>query len=199
MLQKPSPILVVDRFPPLLEALVALLADLSPADWDRPTAAAGWTVKDIALHLLGDDLGLLSGQRDTFNGGWISVSTWDELVAQINRSNAAWVEATRRISPRLLCDLLRFSGEQVTAYFRTLDLFATGGAVSWAGPDPAPVWLDVAREYTERWHHQQHIRQAVLRPGLLEPYYLGPVLAAFVQAVPRTLQPVDARRAPWFR
>jgi uncharacterized protein (TIGR03083 family) len=192
MLQKPAPILIADRFPSLLDALLTLLAEISTADWERPTAAAGWAVKDMALHLLGDDIGLLSDRRDGYHGGWISVSTWEELVAQINRSNAAWVESTRRLSPRLLCDLLRFSGEQVNAYFGSLDPFAIGVPVSWAGPDPAPVWLDVAREFTERWHHQQHIRQAVERPGLMDSFYLAPVLAAFVRALPRTFQNVIA-------
>ena len=37
-------------------------------------------------------------------------------------------------------------------------------AVNWAGPEPAPIWLDPAREYTERWVHQQHIRDAVRNP-----------------------------------
>ncbi len=52
------------------------------------------------------------------------------------------------------------TGEQTNAYFQRVDPFAMGGPVSWAGPEPAPVWLDVAREFTERWHHQQHIRAA---------------------------------------
>jgi hypothetical protein len=64
--------------------------------------------------------------------------------------------------------------------------------VSWAGPDPAPVWLDLAREYTERWLHQQHIRDAVRRPGLKEPRFFAPVLDTFVRAVPHTYRKVQA-------
>jgi len=70
--------------------------------------------------------------------------------------------------------MLRFIGEQVSANFGTLDLLASGGPVSWAGPAAAPVWLDVAREFTERWHHQQHIRDAAGKLGALEPYFLAP-------------------------
>jgi hypothetical protein len=58
------------------------------------------------------------------------------------------VEATRRISPRLLVELLTLTGPQVTAYFQSRDPFVLGEAVSWAGDAPAPVWLDVAREYS---------------------------------------------------
>jgi hypothetical protein len=58
------------------------------------------------------------------------------------------------------------------------------GAVSWAGPEPAPVWFDLAREFTERWHHQQQIRDATGRPALYDPYFLAPVLDTFVRALP---------------
>jgi uncharacterized protein (TIGR03083 family) len=191
-MQKPPPILVVDRFPEILNALLDLLTSLSAADWERPTVAAGWTVKDIALHLLGDDIGLLSTKRDSFTEPEISIATWDELVTRINERNDTWIQATRRISPRLLCDLLKLTGDQASAYFRSLDPEALGGPISWAGPEPAPVWLDVAREFTERWHHQQHIRDAVGKPGLMEPHYLAPVLATFVHALPQTYRQVDA-------
>ncbi len=60
------------------------------------------------------------------------------------------------------------------------------------GRNPAPVWLDLAREYTERWHHQQHIRAAVGKPGLTEPRYLAPVLDTFVRALPHTFRDVPA-------
>lgn len=193
----PAPILVADRFPELLNSLLDLLTSLSPTDWECSTALEGWTVKDIVLHLLGDDVGLLSGRRDSFSEPQASLDTWRELVDWLNEFNQRWVQATRRISPRLLCDLLKFSGDQVNVYFRTLNPQTLGGPVSWAGSEPAPVWLDIAREFTERWHHQQHIRDAVGKPGLIEPYYLAPVLGAFVHALPRTYRPVDAREGTW--
>ena len=77
-------------------------------------------------------------------------------------------------------------------YFASLDPDAFGSPVSRAGPDPAPVWLDVAREYTERWHHQQHIRGAVGKPGQADRRFLHPALAAFVHALPVTLRDVAA-------
>jgi len=46
------------------------------------------------------------------------------------------------------------------------------------------VWFDLAREFTERWHHQQQIRDATGRPALYEPYFLAPVLDTFVRALP---------------
>ena len=36
----------------------------------------------------------------------------------------------------------------------------TAFGVAWAGEERSPAWFDVARELTERWHHQAHIRLA---------------------------------------
>lgn len=192
-MQSPKPILVAHLFPELLEALLDLLTPLSVDQWRRPTACAGWSVKDVAAHLLGGDVGLLSRQRDGYRPpAAAQIDSWRDLVAFINELNEQWVTAARRMSPRVLLDLLALTGEQAAAYFASLDPHALGEPVSWAGPDPAPVWLDLAREYTERWHHQQHIRDAVDRPGLTEPRYLNPVLAAFVRALPHAYRNVDA-------
>jgi uncharacterized protein (TIGR03083 family) len=190
-LKQLAPIIVADLFPEILDHLLKLLSQLSADDWDRPTACSSWSVKDVALHLLGDDIGILSRKRDRFSLTH-EVSSWEELVDLIDELNALWVKATRRVSPRMLIDLLRFSGEQVCEFFQSLDPYAIGGPVSWAGPDPAPVWLDLAREYTERWLHQQHMRDAVGRPGLKQQRYFAPVLDAFVRALPHTYRGVVA-------
>lgn len=191
MLTPPEPVLTAELFPEILEQLLQLLRDLEPGDWDRPTVCAGWSVKDVALHLLGGEIGNVSVRRD---GHSISpaVEGWDSLVSFINHWNEDWVHVSRRISNRLLIDLLAFTGRQMSDYVQTLDMTALGGPVGWAGPDPQPVWLDVAREYTERWHHQQHIRDAANRPGLKGPRYLQPVLATFVWALPRAFLDVGA-------
>lgn len=180
----PPAIDVVSRFPELRIRLLELLSDLSPEDWSRPTVARLWSVKDVVAHLLGGDLGNLSRRRDAFTLPGKPIHHHKELVEFINELNEQWVCAARRLSPRVLCDLLAFTGPQMEAYFSSLDLDATGGPVEWAGPDPAPVWLDVAREFTERWHHQQQIRDATHRSPLYDPYFLQPVLGTFVRALP---------------
>lgn len=185
------PIDVIGLFPELHHHLVDLLAGLTEEEWSRPTVCPGWSVKDVALHMLGVDIGNLSVRRDTFIDPWWETAS-GEIIADLNTWNQDWVVTARRISPRVLCDLLALAGDTAARYFAGLDLTATGGVVWWAGPDPAPVWLDVAREYTERWVHQQQIRDAVGRPGLKDPRYLGPVLEAFVHALPRALQSVEA-------
>jgi uncharacterized protein (TIGR03083 family) len=187
-MKRPAEIVVVDRFAPLRTQLLALLAGLREDDWTRPTAAPRWSVKDVTAHLLGGDIGILSRGRDFFSPLGPTIGTYSELVDLVNRLNEEWVVAARRMSPRLLRELLALIGREVEAYFSSLDLEAIGGPVSWAGPDPAPVWFDIAREFTERWHHQQQIRDATDQPPLYDPYFLSPVLDTFVRALPHSLR-----------
>ncbi len=192
-MQEVEPVMVVDLFPQERELLLELFAELAEEDWDRSTVCPGWSVKDIGLHLLGDDLGYLSGKRDRFSNPFFDnkdMQGWESLVQNINEANEMWVRATRRISPALLSDLLALTGKQFYEYISSLDQMAMNGVVSWAGPGAAPVWLDTAREYTERWLHQQQIRDAVHRPGLKDRKFFHPVLDTFVRALPHTYRDV---------
>jgi len=188
----PQPILVTDLFPEVQNALLALLNELTPEEWNRPTVCSQWSVKDIAAHLLGGQIGILSRKRDHYLFSGDPIREWDDLVTLINSLNDTWVKAASRLSPRLLCELLKLTGEQVCQYFKTLDPYAQGDPVDWAGPNRVPVWLDLAREYTEWWHHQQQIRDAVGKPGLKEPTYFRPLLDTFVRALPHTYRNVEA-------
>jgi uncharacterized protein (TIGR03083 family) len=187
-MEHPREIPVADRFPRLRAQLHRLLEDLSEEDWSRPTAAPLWSVKDIAAHLLGGDVWILSGKRDGFRNAGAEILDHSQLIELVNRLNGEWVLAARRMSPRLLREFLAFTGPEVEAYFASLDPNALGEPVSWAGPEPAPQWFDIAREFTERWHHQQQIRDATGRPPLYDPYFLSPVLDTFVRALPYTFR-----------
>jgi uncharacterized protein (TIGR03083 family) len=181
-----EPLLLVDRFGPLHAELIALLRRLGPDDWSRPTACALWSVRDITAHLLDDDLRRLSFHRDgeapPADG---TIDGYASLVAMINRMNAEWVTVARRMSPRVLIELLEVTGPRVVELFRSIDPHAPAHwAVAWAGEEASAHWFDVGRDYTERWLHQQQIRDAVSAPPLTGREWLHPVLELFVRAVP---------------
>lgn len=192
-LTPPAPVFLVDRFPGLHDHLLSLLRGLQAADWDRPTGCALWSVKDIAAHLLDGSLRRLSFGRDALTA---TVSPaplgYQELVAYLNRLNAEWTAAAKRLSPRVLIELLEYTGPEVHAFFRSLDPYADAMfAVAWAGQDRSPNWFDIGREYTERWLHQQQIREAVGAPALTGREWLHPALDIFVRALPFTYRSTD--------
>ncbi len=189
----PEPILVHYLFPETLDALIQLLERLSAKDWSRPTVCTGWSVREVALHLLAVEISNISRKRDGHSLNPEQPIRNDQgLLEFINYLNQSWMDAAQRISPPLLIDLLAFVGEQANAFFASIDPFELGDPVSWVGRDPAPRWLDLAREYTERWHHQQHIRDAVGIPGLKDPRFFAPILDAFVRAWPYTYRDIAA-------
>ncbi|MDN3352164.1 maleylpyruvate isomerase family mycothiol-dependent enzyme [Actinomadura sp. DC4] len=165
---------------------VSLLRDLDEGDWTRPTVCRGWDVRDVAIHVLGDHLGRLSMLRDSFQA--LHPREGEPFPAFIDRINAEWVTACRRLSPLLLNGLLSSVGDEVVAFWQTVDMQALGGPVTWAGPPPAPVWLDAARDFTEYWTHEQQIRDAVGRPGLGDPVAVAAVIDTFLRALPHTLR-----------
>lgn len=186
---------VVPLFGPLHEELVRLLSGLSAGDWERPTVAGTWRVRDVAAHLLDTDLRRISSQRD----GWAlpvdpPVAGWADLVKLLNGLNARWVEATRRLSPRVLNELLTYSGRELAAVVATLDPDAPAPfSVLWADQTVSTNWFDLGREYTEKWHHQAQIRLAVGAAPLDGRRFFHPVLAFSMHALPRAL---DGEEAP---
>lgn len=176
-------------FPKIRAGLASLLGDLDANEWEAPTVCEGWNVKDIALHLLGVEIGSVSRRRDGMKWG---PRPGQDLVKWLNEDNEAWVRESRRISPDLLMDLLDYAGRLFEEHLETLDEDAVTAHVSWASNEPVPVWLDIAREYTERWVHQQQIRDATDRHGFKEAEFLGAVIRTFVHALPKTYAGVHA-------
>ena len=190
-----SPIFTVELFPILEQKLIQLLRCLHHDDWSRPTLAKQWTVKDVAAHLLDGNIKRLSMQRDGFFGlPAPGKGSYDDFIGFINRNNTEWVQAARRLSPRVLIDWMEITSKQVCDFFARLDPFAPAlWGVTWAGEEQSPNWFDIAREYTERWHHQQQIREAVQRPGITSRDLYFPVLDTFMRGMPHAFRSVDAR------
>ena len=182
-----SDIAVVDVRGPLTDQrgrLLSLLASLSDEQWAAPTAAPSWSVKDIALHLLDVDLSWVARDRDHDRSGMIAMPADHEgFVRALDGRNQRWVDGARTLSPRLVTDLLRWSGEQLDAYLGTVDL-AAPSSVYWAGA--VPLWFDLAREFTERWVHYRQVLEAALPggPDARQDEYLPLVLRTFVWGFP---------------
>jgi len=182
---------------PLLRRVDGLLLELhrslAPGDWELPTIVPGWKVRDVAAHLLDTALRKLSLVRDGCVVEAVEIRSPQDLAALVNRLNREGVAVYRRLSPPVLIDLMRTACEQSDDFHESLDPFAPAGfGVSWAGESESLNWFDTARELTERWHHQQQIRLATNRPGIMTPELYHPVLDCFLRGLPHLYRDVPA-------
>jgi uncharacterized protein (TIGR03083 family) len=164
-------VLVTER-----RAFLGLLHGLEAAEWDAPTECPAWTVKGVALHVLGDDLSLLSRQRDAAMPGTLLFAeahpgaTFRQLLDGFNEQ---WVTAAEFLSPSLVIELLRLTGEWTSTFYKEVDPESLNEPVGFfAAKGPSPYWQIAAREYVERWAHHHQIRRALGRHDLGDEFLL---------------------------
>jgi uncharacterized protein (TIGR03083 family) len=189
------PIPTLHLFPKLDQLLIELLKSLSPDDWDMPTISKQWTVKDIAAHLLDGNLRTLSIARDGYRGDPpMNINSYRDLVNYLNDLNTIWVLAYKRISPKILIEMLETTGREFNAYLNQLDMFTPAiFPVAWAGEAESQNWFHIAREYTEKWHHQQQIREAIgVQHELMIPELYNPCIDTLLRALPYTYRDINA-------
>ncbi len=188
-----GPILTAHLFPKIDALLIELLRALPPEDWARQTVSPQWNVKDVTAHLLDTQLRKLSIARDGYASEPVVIRSSAELVAFVNRLNQEGVRFYGRLSPSVLITMMETASSENAKYHQSLDPFAPAlFSVSWAGEETSPNWFDTAREFTERWHHQQQIRLAVNRPGIMTPELYHPVLDCFMRGLPYAYRDVAA-------
>jgi uncharacterized protein (TIGR03083 family) len=182
-------------FRPVAAELFALLRALPSDAWNAPTLAGTWRVRDVVAHLLDVGLRRVSFHRDghTPPAPETPPSGDRDFVAFINGLNRQWVEAAARLSPRLLIELSAFVGISLADF---VERFPDDGPalfpVSWAGEDESQGWFDLGREFTEQWHHQAQIREAVGAPPLSDPIWLHSVLLIALRGLPHAYRDTAA-------
>jgi uncharacterized protein (TIGR03084 family) len=138
--------------------LRAILENISEADWDRPTPAAGWTVRDQVSHLAYFDgaARLSMVDPDAFR------AARDEAVADIEKFVHARLAYGQGISGAELLD--RFTEER-RSLVEAARAMPDGARVPWYGPDMA-VPSSITARIMETWAHGQDVADAlgVARP-----------------------------------
>jgi uncharacterized protein (TIGR03083 family) len=184
------------QFRSLCREIVDLLQTLAPDDWDRPTMAGTWRVRDVVAHLLDTALRRLSFHRDGASppAPPHPLQDADDLIVYINHLNAMWVETARRMSPRVLTDFYREASGDLADFMESLPLEAPAFfAVSWAGEPRSAQWFDIGREFTEIWHHGAQVRDAVGAGPFRDAAWLSAVLAIAMRALPYAYRDVQNR------
>ena len=194
-----APLPIIDTrsfFRPVSSALVTVLRSLEAADWERPTLAGTWTVRDITAHLVDVTLRRVSFQRDRLvpPPPPFPIQSERDFVRFINGLNHEWVSVTRRFSPQVLTELFELASADLARFAesQSLDALSLFG-VSWAGEQRSEGWFDIGREFTELWHHQMQIRLAVGARPLEDPRYLKAILDLSLRALPHAYREVHAK------
>jgi uncharacterized protein (TIGR03083 family) len=142
-------------------AIEGLLAGLDQAQWAAPTPCPGWTVHDVASHIMGTEMSLCGQQPGP---GLDDVRARAHVHNDIGALNEVWVESLRGEPPARMLDRLR----SVTA--RRLEAL-TGmseeefRAPSWTPAGPATYARFMQIRTFDCWMHEQDIRDATGQPG----------------------------------
>jgi uncharacterized protein (TIGR03083 family) len=188
------PIFTAHLFPGLEAKLIELLRSLAPEDWEKQTLAPKWKVKDVAAHLLDTQTRKLAAARHGYQPENSKKLTPAKLFTLINTLNGEGVRKYRQLPPEELISKMETASRESAEYHQALDPFAPAMfPVSWAGEEESLNWFDTAREFTERWHHQQQIRLAVNKPGIMTCEFYFPVLDCFMRGLPHAYRSVPAK------
>src|SRR5258708_19206540 len=180
-----KPMLTAHLFPKLDGLLLELLRSLTAEDWENQTLSPKWKVEHVAAPLLDTALRGVSSGRDGYVVESPGITSAADLVAFIDRLNGEGVIVYRRLSPLVLIRLVEVATKSLAEFYAPRDPDATAPyGVSWAGEEKSANWFDTAREFTERWHHQQQIRLAMDKPGIMTRELYHPVLDCFLRALP---------------
>lgn len=181
-----KPIETLHLFEDLNQELIYFLAELSHEEWLLPSPVAGRTIKDIASHLIDGSLRRISMQRDHFQDLTDPAPAHHhELIHWVQEKNAQWIGSFRRLSSRIIVEMLKkYEQEVFELYSRLKPEDPALFPVSWAGHAVSPNWLDIARDYTEKWHHQMQMRMAAQKPLLMSERYLTPLYQTLLLGLP---------------
>lgn len=187
------PIDVIPLLPALDRKLIELLKPLSAEEWQAQTIAKLWKVKDVVAHLLDGNIRILSMARDGYSNSAPEIGSYQDLLGYLNGLNAEWVAAMKRASPQMLILLHEVTGPMFCEYYASLDPFGKAVfPVDWAGESESKNWMHIARDYTEKFLHQQQIRDAVNKPGIMTREFFYPFIDVFMLAPPYTFRNITA-------
>jgi uncharacterized protein (TIGR03083 family) len=150
----------------LLDSVWTDIADLcdglSDEQWDQATDCPGWTVKDNVAHMIGTERMLAGDQAPPAN-----VDGRDYIRNDIGKANEQWIETYRALTGKEVLDEFRkVTGARLeTLRALTPDDWDREGFTP-EGPGPYRTFMEI--RVFDCWYHDQDIREALAKPGLVE-------------------------------
>jgi uncharacterized protein (TIGR03083 family) len=151
-----DPEIVADGLLEELDRFAALIRSIDEDEWQRPTRCAGWSVADVAAHLVGTMTDIVEGRLEGLG------------TPEVTQRE---VEERRGRSPKELAD------ECVEARSLTASLLASFDQDAWS--QPAPGGYDgTLTEAVEAIWYDAYVHADDIRAALGRPSEIGPGLAA---------------------
>jgi uncharacterized protein (TIGR03083 family) len=130
-----------------LDRFEQLVRSIEPGEWDRPTRCAGWTVGDIARHLIGTFADVVAGRMDGLGTPEV---TEREVAERAGRTPTELADECADVRKAVAGMLPLFDDAAWAAP-------APGGFEGSLGDGVEALWYDT-------WLHADDIRQALGRP-----------------------------------
>jgi uncharacterized protein (TIGR03083 family) len=144
-----------------IQAVVDLGRTCSDADFAKPTACPGWTVKDQISHIVGLESWLHTGEVPQ-----VPVPDYEHIRSETGRFVEKSVEQRRHMVGSKVVNELETIATQRIQQFSSPDL--TPETVIRGAWGPAPARESLRTRILDIWTHEQDIRQALGRPGDLD-------------------------------
>jgi uncharacterized protein (TIGR03083 family) len=139
-----------------LDQFEQLLRTLSASEWETPSRCDGWTVGDVARHVVGSMADVASGQLDGLGTPEVTKREVDERAGR---------------TPEQLADEC---AEVTKAAAGLLPMFDDA---AWAAPAPGgyegTLGDGVEALWYDTWLHADDIRAAIGRPSVIGPSLVG--------------------------
>ncbi len=153
---------MIELFEDVWRDIASLCDGLSDDEWNRPTECPGWSVKDNVSHMIGTER-MLMGEKPAAT----DAADAPYVRNDIGKANELWIASYRDATGKEVLDEFR----SVTA--RRLDALRALSPEEWnregftpEGPGPYRQFMEI--RVFDCWYHDQDIREALDRPGMLE-------------------------------
>ena len=138
-----------------LDRFEELVRTIDPDEWERPSTCEGWTVGDVARHVVGTMAFVTSGELDR-------LGSHEEVIERAGRSPAELADE---------CAAVRKAAADMVPLFDD---------AAWAADAPAPSFEGslgdgVEALWYDAWLHADDIRQSLGRPREIGPGLAGGV------------------------
>lgn len=140
--------------------IIEVLQGLEPTQWNLPTPCPGWSIADIAAHLIDLDMMAMGAATIDHEPDWDSLPHVKSPASQFTERG---VDFRRGTPPDDLLDQLKSVAQELSGYVANNSITVR---VPWSKGEISPEQFLAMRAF-DVWVHEQDIRNSIDQPGNL--------------------------------